>query len=113
MDRSAKTIKAICKFIKIIYSENFKQYIKYESSLTSSIISIYNIVWGQCSKLMCNKLMIMKGFVDMEMDGDLNILLKQISTIHLQIKTNASVYNALERLKCMYYTYRQEESGGN
>ena len=54
--------------------------------------------------MMRDKLMKMKGFADME------IYLKEIRPINLQIETNTSVYNALDKAKRRYYMYIQEEN---
>ena len=80
----------ISKFEETIYNERIKQWIRDEKSLKASIRSMYNIVWGQCSKLMQDKLFMSKRFVEVENNGDVTTLLKEIRTIILQIETNAS-----------------------
>ena len=69
---------------------------------------MYNIINDQCSKLMKNKLMMVKGFKEMETKWDDITLLKEIRAISLQIETNISVYNTLDEVKYMYYGYSQE-----
>ena len=40
----------------IIFKEEVRQYSKDKKSLESTLVSLYNVVWGQCSKLLQNKL---------------------------------------------------------
>jgi len=93
-NKSGITTKSISKLQEMVHNKKLKQRIKNESILVSAIRSLYNIVVGQCSKLMRNKPIIMRGFATMETDGDLTTLLKEIRTIILQIETNTSVYDA-------------------
>ena len=48
----------------------------------------------------------------MEKGGDTTNLINVIRRVNLQIETNTSVYEALDKAKAIYYTYRQgdEES---
>ena len=108
-----KKVKTVSKFEEMKYSEKVKQWIRDEKSLKGSIRSLYNIVWGQCSKLMQNKITVSKHFKDMEANGDVTSLLKEIRQISLEIETNTSVYDAMDEAKQMYYTYRQEANETN
>ena len=45
-----------------IYNERENQWIRDEKSLKASIRSLYNIVWGRCSKMMRDKLTTIKKF---------------------------------------------------
>lgn len=40
-------------------------------------------------------------------------LLKEVQRIILQMETNTSIYEYLEKAKMMYYTYRQDASDSN
>ena len=40
----------------ILFKEEVRQYSKDKKSLESMLVSLYNVVWGQCSKLLQNKL---------------------------------------------------------
>ena len=44
------------KFKEAVYHEEIKQWIKDKRNMDETITSIYNIIWGQCSKLLRNKL---------------------------------------------------------
>ena len=67
---------SVSKFQDTIYNERIKQWIRDERSLKQTIRSIYNIVWGQCSKLMKDKVTMLKQFNAMEAKGDVTALLK-------------------------------------
>ena len=65
------------------YNERVKQWIRDKRSLKASIQSLYNIVWGQCSKMMRDKLTMIKSFTTIETKGDVTLLLKEIRSIGL------------------------------
>ena len=48
-----------------------------------------------------------KNFNDIEKDGDVTELLKEIRRVSLQIETNTSIYDTLDEAKTIFYTYRQ------
>ena len=41
----------LSKFLEIVYSEEIKIWIKDTKIFKAILMSLYNIVWGQCSKL--------------------------------------------------------------
>ena len=112
-DDDGVSTTSVSKFQETIYNERIKQWIRDERSLKQSIRSIYNIVWGQCSKLMKDKVTMMKDFDSTEAKGDVTALLKEIRIIGLQIETNTSVYDALDEAHAMYYAYKQEPGESN
>ena len=61
-DDTGKTKQVITQFSQTVFQEQVKMWIKDESSLRATTQSLYNIVWGQCSKLMQNKLKAVKYF---------------------------------------------------
>ena len=112
-DRDGASISTISRFEEMTYSERIKQWIRDDRSLEMTVRSLYNIVWGQCSKLMKNKLTMAKNFGNFEDKGDVTELLKDIRRISLQIETNTSIYDALDEAKTIFYTYRQEDNESN
>ena len=62
---------------------------------------------------MKNKVMMAKKYKEIERDGDVTELLREIRRVSLQIETNTSIYNTLDEAKAIYYTYRQEENESN
>ena len=79
-DTDGKISTVITKFSEIVFQEQVKLWIKETSSLKATTQSLYNIVWGQCSKLMQNKLKAIKDFQTMENNDDVTLLLKEIRT---------------------------------
>lgn len=51
--------------------------------------------------------------MDINNDGDVTELLKEIRRISLRIKTNTSVYDAPDKANTNVYTYKQEENESN
>ena len=64
VDDTGKKKQVITQFSQTVFQEQVKMWIKDESSLRATTQSLYNIVWGQCSKLMQNKLKAVKNFQD-------------------------------------------------
>ena len=82
-DEFGKTKDVVSKFEETIYSERIKQWIRDEKSLQSSTRALYNIVWGQCSKLMKDKLSMAKNYVRFEEECDVTALLNEIRRVRL------------------------------
>ena len=112
-DADGKETRAVSRLEETIYSERVKQWIRDERSLKASIRSLYNIVWGQCSKMMRDKLTMIKNFTAVETKGDVTVLLKEIRSVGLQIETNTSLYDALDEANALYYSYKQEDGESN
>ncbi len=68
----------VSKFEETVYNKEVKQWIKDNKNLRATMQALYNIVWGQCSRLMKNKLKTIKNFDEMEEKGDVTRLLKEI-----------------------------------
>ena len=54
-----------------------------------------------------------KNFSTFESKGDVTELLKEVRRASLQIKTNTSVYDAMDEARCLYYSYKQEKNESN
>ena len=106
-------IERTSKFEEMEYAEHVKQWIRDNKSLKATIRSLYNIVWGQFSKIMKNKLSLAKTFINFEAEGNVTELLKEIRRVGLQIETNTSVYDAMDEAKSLYCNYRQEHDESN
>ena len=113
VDKDGTVTKVTSKFEDMKYNENVKQWIRDDKSLKATIRSLYNIVWGQCSKLMKNKITMAKNFSTIESKGDVTELLKEVRRVSLQIETNTSVYDAMDEAKSLYYSYKQDQNESN
>ena len=49
-----KPVMVTTRFEDMLFQEQVKQYMRDITSLSNTLQSLYNIVWGQCSKLMQN-----------------------------------------------------------
>ena len=94
----------------ILFKEEVKQYTKDEKSLESTLVSLYNVVWGQCSKLLQNKLKANPLYDDFNNSSDVVTLLKEIKLLSNKIEENTSAYNALHEAKSKLYRYQQGEN---
>ena len=96
-----------------IYREEIKAYVSKMDRLKHTETALYNIVWGQCSRLMKNKLQADENFEDIEEDHNVSGLLKGIRSLCHQIDNNVSVYESLDDLLRQFYLYRQQPNEDN
>ena len=61
-----------------IYREEVRQYIKEKRNLDTTLVSLYNVVWGQCSKLLQNKLKSNPKYTSFDDNSDVVSLLTEI-----------------------------------
>ena len=112
-NESGKYIIEISRFDETVYNEEVKQWIKDNKILKATIQSLYNIVWGQCSRLMKNKLKTVKDFQNMENSGNVTTLLKEIRAISHQLEASTSIYDYLHEAKRKFYLYKQNDEDSN
>ena len=88
--------------------------IKDKRSLDATITALYNIIWGQCSKLLKNKLLAIKDFEE-EIGNECNAseLLKEIRQLTNVLEENVSLYDSLDQAKRKFYSYHQNEEESN
>ena len=91
----------------VIFTEKAKQYIKDVKSLDTALASLYNVVWGQCSKLLQNKLKLSSNYTEFDNNSDVAALLREIKNLCSKIEENTSVYDALHESKLKFYKYQQ------
>ena len=90
-----------------IYKEEIKVYVRTKRSLKSTLHSLFNVVWGQCSIKLRSKLESKDEFKNIKENKDIAGLLKQIKAIVHQFETHISIYEALDEAKKNYYHYYQ------
>ena len=112
-DKAGKKTKSVSRLEETIYNERVKQWIRDERSLKASIWPLYNIMWGQCLKMMRDKLTMIKDFVAVETKGGITKLLKETRSVGFQIETNTLMYDTLDEANVIHYSYRQEEGESN
>ena len=93
----------------ILYKEEVRQYIKEKRKLDTTLVSLYNVVWGQCSKLLKNKLKSNPKYSSFDDSCNVVSLLKEIKTLSNQLEENISSYDALHQAKAKFFQYQQGE----
>ena len=88
-------------------------YFKNISSLENALQSLFIITWGQCSKLMKNRLEAGQGFKIINDDGDIAKLLTEIRGVSNEVEVSSNVYDALDEIKRRYYNYYQGDNDSN
>ena len=92
-----------------IYAEEVKTYVKEKRNLEAALASLFNIVWGQCSRLMKHRIMASEDYDQKEEDGDVAWLLREVRQVSNEMGTNVSVYYAQHEAIKRFYTYYQNE----
>ena len=95
---------------ELLFKEEVRQYSKDKKSLESTLVSLYNVVWGQCSKLMQNKLKANPKYDTFNNASDVVTLLKEIKLLSNKIDENTSMYDALHEAKAKFYRYQQADN---
>ena len=67
---------------KIKYTENFHLYLKNQERLTSTLIALYNVVLGQCSKKLQDRLKAETNHEVIAKTNDVAALLKNVKIIY-------------------------------
>ena len=96
-----------------IYKEELKQYVKEKRSLSSTMQSLFNIIWGQCSQLMQHKLRAVSSFDTIEDEADTVSLLKEIRSITMQFESHMSIYDGIFEAKRRFFLYKQRPDESN
>ena len=81
-----------------IFTEKARQNIKDVKSLDTALASLYNVVWGQCSKLLQNKLKSSYYYTEFDNNSDVAALLREIKNLSSKLEENTSIYDALHDL---------------
>ena len=102
-------VEGATKGQEVEHVENYKQYVKEQKSLESSLAPLYNVTWGQCSKLIQNKLCTTTNYEEFEANSDVWALLKQIKDLSNLVDENTSAYDSLHEAKVKLYTYKQRD----
>ena len=106
-DGSKKEIYDLDDFEREAYRCEVKNYAKECATLKTTMRSMFNVVTGQCSRMMKSKLKGEDNYKKIEEDGDVASLLRLIRATSRQVNTNESVYDAIDEAVGKYYRYRQ------
>ena len=105
--------KKLTPWEDVVVKERAKQWIADEKRLRSTVISLYNVTWSQCSRLMRNRLRSQKDFEKVEDDTDVTELLKLIKIVSHEFEAHISPYDAISEAKRKMYTFKQAEGESN
>ena len=100
-------------FETAVYNERIKTWIKATDALDSTLRSLHNIVRGQCSNLMQNKIKASEKYEERDTNGDVTWLLTEIRSISHQLEANVSLYDSVDEAKKAYYSYKQAPEDSN
>ena len=92
-----------------IYAEEVKTYVKEKRNLEAALASLFNITWGQCSRLMKHRITASEDYDQKEEDCDVAWLLREIRQVSNEMGTNVSVYYAQHEAIKRFYAYYQGE----
>ena len=98
---------AIDEWSKIKYTEEFKLYLSNQERLESTLIAIFNVAWGQCSRKLQDQIRAEKNFETIEKTSNVADLLKLIKVTCMKFEANVCLEEALWEAKHRFFTYRQ------
>ena len=87
--------------------EDIKYWRKEERHLKNTLRSIFNVIWGQCSPLMQNKLEGIETYEVMKGDGDAASLLKAIKGISYDFESGRSPHESIDETHRKLYVLTQ------
>ena len=90
-----------------LFKEEIRLYIKDKKSLESTTASLCSVVWGQCSKLIQNKLKASQKYTDLDNNNHVAALLIEIKLLSNKMEENMSTYDALHEAKLKFFRYQQ------
>ena len=88
-----------------IYEVKITAVVKKEKSLENSLTALFNIIWGQCSVMMQNRLELIPRYESMNTDADVATLPREIRSISNELQVSVNVYDALDEAKEKYFRY--------
>ena len=87
--------RLMTKVEETLFAQETKQYVKRNENLEAAMVSIYEITWGLCSRLLQDKLKSLPNFRSFDDRNNLVQLLKEIKMLCYKINDNISPYEAL------------------
>ena len=91
---------------RIRYVEDYKMYLKNKERLTSTLIGLYNITWGQFSRKMQDRLKAEDSFKAIQTENNVAGLLKLIKIVSHKFEATVCLDESLWEVKRRFLTYR-------
>jgi hypothetical protein len=98
---------------KLIYIEDYKVWRMDKKELDNAVMTLFDVVVGQCSPLLRSKLKALTDWATMESKSEVGKLLKEIKSITHQFQANICIYEALDEAKRQYYIFKQQHAHMN
>ena len=92
-----------------MYAEKIKMFLRNEERLAATLIALYNVVWGQCSIKMQDRLLAEEKFAKIKKTDDVVGLLKLIKAISHQFGASRTYEEHLDEATFKMMTYHQGE----
>lgn len=87
---------------KLLYIEDYKIHKKDEKELENALMTLFDVIIGQCSPLLKSKLKALQSWEQMEAGCKVGRLLKESKSITHQFQANISIYESLDEAKRQY-----------
>ena len=111
---TTKTVTVPVSRVKqAIFDEKIKNWVREEQGLEATLHSLYNVIWGQCSPSMQEKIRSRPKFHVTEEKEDVIGLLKEIKGISHQFESHENIYDSLYEAKKGLYNFRQQPQDSN
>ena len=91
----------------LIWNEEMKEYVKQNRELQSNLVTIFTIMWGQCSEAMKAKVKLMDKYEEKSAENDCTWLLQQIRAVTLQFDSKRNPFLSLLDAQASFLSYRQ------
>ena len=94
---------------KMIFQQRVIQWVKDTARLKATERALYEVCWGQCSKLMQTALRGEEAYQEFERDGDVCELLRAIRKISSQIQADMNPYDSCLEARRSFELYHQTD----
>ena len=92
---------------ELVWETQMKSYARRTEQLLSNTITIYAVIWGQCSEPMRTKLRALDDFTARNQSNDCLWLLSEIKGVTHQFDTKRNIFLSLLDARIAYYTCSQ------
>ena len=101
------------EWAKIKYVEELKMYLKNQERLTATLVALYNVVWGQCSKKLQDRIKAEDTYARILQTTDTTELLKLIKIVTMKFEASVCLEESLWEAKHRFFSYRQADNETN
>ena len=92
------------KWEKIKFVEEYKLYLKSQERLTATLIALFNVVWGQCSRRIQERLKAEEDYEEAYQKSNVAVLLKFIKIVSHKFEANVCLDESLWEAKHKFFT---------